>query len=132
VLLTGFKDKMLVIAGEAGEYELLFRIRFRGWEHNILSAGQVAVAPGTSPTAWYTTPENVQHVAYVGTDQQLHECFMMVGGPPDWQHNVLSAGQVAVAPGTSPSAWYTTPENVQHVAYVGTDQQIHECYFLTR
>ena len=30
------------------------------------------VAPGTSPTSWYTTPENVQHIAYVGTDQTVY------------------------------------------------------------
>ncbi|MFH8371897.1 hypothetical protein, partial [Streptomyces sp. NPDC018031] len=34
---------------------------------------------GTSPTSWYTTPENVQHVAYVGDDQLIHELFHRSG-----------------------------------------------------
>jgi hypothetical protein len=44
----------------------------------VPSAGQVPVAPGTSPTSWYTTPENVQHLAYVGTDGLIHECFFFI------------------------------------------------------
>jgi hypothetical protein len=102
------------------------------WFHGTPSAGDVAVAPGTSPTSWYTTPENVQHIAYVGTDQQIHECFYFIGGSGGWLHGIPSAGDVPVAPGTSPTSWYTTPENVQHIAYVGTDQQIHECFYFIR
>ena len=103
-----------------------------GWLHNVPSAGHVPIAPGTSPTSWYTTPENVQHIAYVGTDGQIHECFFFIGGDNVWHHNIPSAGQVPVAPGTSPTSWYTTPENVQHIAYVGIDGQIHECFFRHR
>ena len=50
------------------------------WHHNVPGAGAVPVAPGTSPTSWYTTPENVQHIAYVGTDQKIHELFFIIGG----------------------------------------------------
>jgi hypothetical protein len=103
------------------------------WFHGTPSAGDVAVAPGTSLTSWYTTPENVQHIAYVGVDQQVHECFYFVGGSGGWLHGTPSAGDVPVAPGTSPTSWYTTPENVQHIAYVGsTDQQVHECFYFIR
>jgi hypothetical protein len=129
LLTGGHKDRTVVIGNDDAEYELVVRIRFRGWEHNVPSAGQVAVAPGTSPTSWYTPTENVQHVAYVGTDGQIHECFFRIGGTSGWEHNVPSAGQVAVAPGTSPTSWFTPPENIQHIAYVGTDGQIHECFF---
>ena len=129
LLTGGQKDRTVVIGNNDAEFELVVRIRFQGWQHGVPSAGEVAVAPGTSPTSWYTTPENVQHIAYVGTDGQIHECFFFVGGSDGWQHSVPSAGQVAVAPGTSPTSWYTTPENVQHIAYVGTDGQIHECFF---
>jgi hypothetical protein len=111
-------------------HECFFRIGgTRGWEHNVPSAGRVPVAPGTSPTSWYTTPENLQHIAYVGTDQQIHECFFRIGGTRGWEHNLPSAGRELVAPGTSPTSWYTTPENVQHIGYVGADQQIHQCFF---
>jgi hypothetical protein len=37
------------------------------------------VSPGTSPTSWYTTPENVEHIAYVGNDQAIHEFFYRIG-----------------------------------------------------
>jgi hypothetical protein len=53
-----------------------------GWQHNVPSAGQAPrrfrVAPGTSPTSWYTTPENIQHIAYVGTDRLIHENFCRI------------------------------------------------------
>ncbi|MFE2754870.1 glycine zipper domain-containing protein [Actinosynnema sp. NPDC059335] len=99
------------------------------WFHSTPSEGGVPVMPGTSPTSWYTTPENVQHIAYVGTDQKVHECFFFIGGENKWFFNTPSEGGVPVMPGTSPTSWYTTPENVQHVAYVGTDQKVHECFY---
>jgi Peptidase A4 family len=115
-------------------HELFFRIGSnQGWLHNLPSAAQgaVPVAPGTSPTSWYTTPENVQHIAYVGVDRLIHELFFRIGANQGWFHNLPSAAQgaVPVAPGTSPTSWYTTPENVQHIAYVGTDGLIHELFF---
>jgi hypothetical protein len=101
------------------------------WFHDVPgAASDVLVAQGTSPTSWYTTPENVQHIAYVGTDQRIHELFFFVGPDGQWFHGVPGAvSDVLVAPGTSPTSWYTTPENVQHIAYVGTDQRIHELFF---
>jgi hypothetical protein len=99
------------------------------WKHSVPSFGHEKVAAGTSPTSWYTTPENVQHIAYVGADQQIHELFFFVGGQGGWKHAVPGASQENVAPGTSPTSWYTTQEKVQHIAYVGTDRRIHQCYF---
>ncbi len=103
------------------------------WAHNLPSAaaGSVPVAPGTSPTSWYTTPEDVQHIAYVGIDGLIHELFYFIGGDGAWHHNLpgAAAGSVPVAPGTSPTSWYTTPENVQHIAYVGIDGLIHELFY---
>jgi hypothetical protein len=115
-------------------HELFYFIGGDGaWHHNLPSAaaGSVPVMPGTSPTSWYTTPENVQHIAYVGVDGLIHELFYFIGGDGAWRHNLPSAaaGSVPVMPGTSPTSWYTTPENVQHIAYVGVDAQIHELFY---
>ena len=111
-------------------HECFFRVGSTvGWEHNVPSAGRPLVAPGTSPTSWVTTPENVQHIAYIGTDQRIHECFFRIGGPFGWQHNVTNGGHTPAALDASPTSWYSTPENVQHIAYVGVDRQIHECFF---
>ena len=96
-----------------------------------LGPGDVAVAPGTSPTSWYTTPENVQHIAYVGVgaDQRnrIYAVFKPVPSGAAWGVEG-PLGDVDVAPGTSPTSWYTTPENVQHIAYVGTDKRIHALF----
>jgi hypothetical protein len=129
LLSGGLKDRTVIIGDGDATYELVVRIRFKGWEHNLPSGGEVGAAPGTSPTSWYTPSENIQHVAYVGTDGQLHECFFFIGGTTGWLHNLPSAGEVAVAPGTSPTSWYTSADNVQHLAYVGTDGLLHECFF---
>ena len=114
-------------------HELFYFIGGGGWLHNVPSAaaGAVPVRPGTNPTSWYTTPEKVQHIAYVGTDGLIHELFYFIGGDGAWHHNMPSAapGSGPVSPGTSPTSWYTTPENVEHIAYVGTDQAIHELFY---
>ncbi|MGW3990419.1 hypothetical protein [Streptomyces sp. NPDC004830] len=113
-------------------HEVFFRFTPGGlhWEHNIPSAGQEKAAAGTSPTSWVTPADNVQHIAYVGADQQIHEAFFRF--TPEglhWEHNIPSAGHVKVAAGTNPTSWYTANDDVQHIAYVGTDQQIHETFF---
>jgi hypothetical protein len=113
-------------------HELFFFVGPNGqWFHGVPGAvSDVPVAPGTSPTSWYTTPENVQHIAYVGTDQRIHELFFFIGGDGVWHHGVPGlASDVLVAQGTNPTSWYTTPENVQHLGFIGTDQAVHELFF---
>ena len=116
-------------------HELFFQIvgGNGAWRHNLPSAAQgaVPVAPGTSPTSWYTTPENVEHIAYAGIDGLIHELFFKIGGDGAWRHNLPSAapGAVPFRPFTSPTSWYTTPENVQHIGYVGNDGLIHELFY---
>ncbi|MFD4432287.1 LGFP repeat-containing protein [Nocardia sp. NPDC058497] len=99
------------------------------WHHNVPSIGDIEIAPGTSPTSWFTPTDVVQHIAYVGTDQHVHEAFYRYGGDNFWHHNVPSAADIQVAPGTSPTSWYTPSDDVQHIAYVGTDQQVHEAFY---
>ena len=56
-----------------------------------------------------------------------------LGAHAEWLHDIPgAASDVPVAAGTSPTSWYTTPENVQHIAYVGTDQRIHELFYFIR
>ena len=129
---VGVKEKELRIRSSEGDYLLRFSLLTRGWLHGVPGAQAPAVKPGTSPAGWYTFPENVQHIAYVGTDDQIHELFLFIGGDGTWHHGTPSAGHSPVKPGTSPTAWYTHPENVQHIAYVGTDDQIHELFFFIR
>jgi hypothetical protein len=111
-------------------HECFFRIGGENrWEHSVPSAGQTPARRATSPTSWYTAVDNVQHIAYVGEDDMIHECFFRIGGENRWEHNVPNAGQVRVFPGATPTSWYTTPENIQHIAYVGNDRLLHECFF---
>ncbi|HEY5844910.1 MAG TPA: hypothetical protein VIU87_26230 [Mycobacterium sp.] len=94
------------------------------------SFGHAKVAAGTSPTGWFTAIDDVQHIAYVGEDRQIHECFFrFTPGGFKWEHSVPSFGHAKVAADTDPTSWYTATDNVQHIAYVGTDGQIHECFF---
>jgi hypothetical protein len=122
---------VLDFPGDGVHYQVSGRTTKLGWAHGVPGdVSDVPVAAGTSPTSWYTTPENVQHIGFVGTDQRIHELFFFVGPNGSWAHGIPGAvSDVPVAPGTSPTSWYTTPENVQHIAYVGTDQKIHELFF---
>lgn len=111
-------------------HELFFRIGGNGgWMHSVPGAGHAKVAPGSSPTSWYTTPENVQHFAYIGEDLQIHQCYFFVGGFGGWRDEITSAGRPRVAPNTSPTSWYSTPENIEHIAYIGNDQVVQELFF---
>jgi hypothetical protein len=126
-------EHIAYVGADHSIHELFFFIgRDREWRAGVPGAvSDVPVLPGTSPTSWYNTPENVEHIAYVGTDQSIHELFFFIGGDGVWHHTVPGgASDVPVAPGTSPTSWYTTPENVEHIAYVGADQRIHELFFL--
>jgi hypothetical protein len=102
------------------------------WSRSVPSDGHEKVAPITSPTSWYTAHDKVQHIAYVGSNHEIDQCFLFVGGFGGWHHEVSGAGRPKVAPGTSPTSWYTTPENVQHIAYVGNNADIHELFFFVR
>ena len=56
-----------------------------------------------SPTSWYTPPENIQHIAYVGADDHLvHQCFFFIGGFGGWQHEMTNAGEQAGRRGHEP------------------------------
>lgn len=98
------------------------------WEHKV-PEGQTDVMPGTTPTSWYTPPDNAQHIAYVGKDNKIHECsFKFAPEGHDWEHTVPSDGHPVTEIGTNSTSWYTPPDNAQHIAYIGNDQQIHECF----
>jgi hypothetical protein len=88
---------------------------------------------GTSPTSWYTHPDKRQHIAYVGFagGRQINEChFAYTPGAFQWEYSEPSKGFTPVRAGTSPTSWYTPTDNPQHIAYVGTDHQIHEVLWL--
>jgi hypothetical protein len=104
------------------------------WLHNVPSWNGHEVAPGTSPTSWYTPTDDCQHIAYVGTDDKIHEAYFRYKGDGafKWDHNVPSWNGHEVAPGTSPTSWYTPTDDCQHIAYVGTDRKIHEAFFRYR
>lgn len=105
---------------------------FGGWRHEICNSPEMPAGKG-GLTSWYTSPENVQHIAYVGTDSQVHECYfhVEVGGDGTWRHTVPSFGQQPAAPGQTPTSWVTS-DNVEHIAYIGTDGKIHECFHETQ
>jgi len=71
-------DWRAAVSFYGGAYQYVAGGGTHGWEHNIPSAGHAPVAPRSSPTSWYTTPENIQHLAYVGVDQQIHELFFLI------------------------------------------------------
>ena len=109
---------------------VLLHRRRQVWQHNLPSAAPGAGRPGNqSDQLVYDAGECPAH-RLCRHRQQIHECFFRLGRNQVWQHNLPSAAPgLPVAPGTSPTSWYTTPENVQHIAYVGTDELIHECFF---
>ncbi|MER5988335.1 hypothetical protein [Streptomyces sp. NPDC001787] len=119
------------IGDDAQIHELFFRFAPGGfhWEHNVISAGRPGVA-GIGLTSWVTRSDRTQHVAYMGTDQQVHEVFFRSApGGFRWEHNVPGAGLPSGVINAAPTSWVTGSDNVQHIAYAGIDEKIHEAFF---
>ena len=94
------------------------------WLHDVPGAvSDVPVAPGTSPTSWYTTPEDVQHIAYVGTDQSIHELFLFIRRPCDIY---ASAGTPCVAAHSTTRALYAADSGPLYQVRRSSDGSIQD------
>jgi len=91
-------------------------------------AGAQAFPPAAGATLdAYATEYNQQlHVNYVGGDNQLHELWF----DGQWHHASLSTLSAAALPrARSPLIGYaTTYSNQQHVAFIGSDNDVHELW----
>jgi hypothetical protein len=112
-------------------HELMFDTSWRHANLTLVSGAANSPAGAGSRLAGYVTGFNEQqHVVYIGFDNHVHE-LMHDGG---WHHTDLTvaAGATAFLP-TAGSALdgYATPFNQQqHVNYIGTDNHVHELFFI--
>ncbi len=103
-----------------------FRGGYGGWRHEVCTPGQAA--PRSAVTSWYTSPEHTQHIAYVGDDRQVHETYfnVAVDGDDVWHHTVPSTGYRPTSDGLPPMTSWVTPDNVEHIVYLGDDSRLYE------
>jgi hypothetical protein len=100
------------------------------------ASDDIGQAPTSAPnaqsgaiTSWMSSSDNLQHIAYVGSNGHIIELYMHPGQPP-W--NFDDIGQ---APTSAPNAqsgaitsWMSSSDNLQHIAYVGPNGHIIELY----
>ena len=92
------------------------------------SIGPLLAARGSRIDGYATTFNNQQHVNFIGTDNHVHELFY----DNVWHHNDLTllAAAPAVAPGTHIDGYQTEFNNQQHVNFIGSDNHVHELYYV--
>jgi hypothetical protein len=118
------KQQHVNYVGTDGHVHELF---FNGsWRHNDLTkaAGAPAAAAGTALHGYATDYDDQQHVNFIGVDGHVHELWY----DSSWHHNDLTsaAGAPLAAIGSGPGGYATAFDKQQHVAYVGSDEHVHE------
>lgn len=93
-----------------------------GWD---LSAPSGAPAPAGNLAAYYSAGTHTKHVMYRSANGDLHEIWWVPGGGTPAHANLT---EFAGAPRAAdrPAAFTVEGPNTQHVAFRGTDNDIHE------
>ena len=92
---------------------------------------RIAGAPGAQGgalTSWFSTTDNMQHIAYIDSGGHVQELYMHPGQQP-WNWDEPS--RIAGAPGAQGGAltsWVSTTDNMQHIAYIDSGGFIEELY----
>ncbi len=75
----------------------------------------------------YADADSGQHVTYIGTDDHIHELYIVRNG--QWVDNDLNLLSKGVSPvPSSPLDGYVDTDKGQHVNFIGTDGHVHELY----
>ena len=92
------------------------------------SIGPLLAARGSRLDGYATTFNNQQHVNFIGTDNHVHELFY----DNQWHHNDLTllASAPPVGSGAHIDGYQTEFNNQQHVNFIGTDNHVHELYYV--
>jgi hypothetical protein len=115
--------------GTDGHVHELFIIPGEQWINNDLNQLSKGLLPlSDTPLDGYVDGDGGQHVNFIGTDNHVHELYIVPGG--DWVNNDLihlSGDGVGPRP-NSPLDGYMDDEGGQHVNFIGTDGHVHELY----
>src|SRR6516225_5155238 len=99
------------------------------WTDNDLTAMAGAVPPHSNTAlVSYWGSDSSQHVFFIGTDGDIHELFIVPGGPGWGQHDLTKVGH-AVAPNIGTALdMYSGTDGSRHINFFGVDGHVHELY----
>ena len=97
------------------------------WRHSDLTVASQAPLANGDPTNYTFEGQPTQHVNYVGTDGHVHELWWDYEN--GWHHNDLTTSAGAPVPAGRPIGYVLTPDETQHVNYLGTDGHVHELWW---
>ena len=110
-------------------HELYMKVGVQPWQTDDVTATTKAPnAQQGALTSWLSATDNLQHIAYIGTDGHVHELYMEPGAPPWQTDDVTAAAKAPDAQQGALTSWLSTTDNLQHIAYVGADNHVHELY----
>jgi thermitase len=122
-------DLVLYVGSDQHVHDLQWSNNGQGWQNfdlTTLTHGTV-VANGGALTSFLDTISGSQLILYVGSDQHVHDLEWANNGQ-GWQNFDLNAltGGLAVATGGTLTSFLDTLSPDRLIAYVGTDQHVHD------
>lgn len=113
--------------------ELYFSVKQGKWQRADLTEQTKAPKAASDPSGFAREDDKTVHVAYTNTEGEICELFCKTTGDDRrWQASNLSSALKAPAAAGRPAAYYLENMKSQHIAYRGTDGQIHELYYTTK
>jgi RHS repeat-associated protein len=90
-------------------------------------AGESPQAQGGALTSWISSTDNLEHVAYIGTDGHICELYAAVNG--SWRFDdVTVISGAPTAQGGALTSWFSPTDNLQHIAYIDGNGNVDELY----
>jgi hypothetical protein len=98
----------------------------------VPAGSSIPPAQGGALTSWTSSPDNLQHIAYIGQDGHVYELYRTEGYLP-WQYDIPSSksGPPDAQRGAITS-WVSSLDSRQHIAYIGEDGHVYELYMTAR
>ena len=110
-------------------HELYIAPGTKGWVDNDLTALTGGLAPNVNTALaglWDT--DSSQNLLFIGTDGDIHELFIVPGGPGWGQHDLTKVGH-AIEPNIGTALdMYSGTDGSRHINFFGVDGHVHELY----
>jgi outer membrane protein assembly factor BamB len=118
---TDNNQHVVYIGHDQHLYVNFMRVGQQPWQFDDLTAisgcpPALLAPPMSQLTSWVSASDNLQHVAYLSSDQ-IYEVFKRVGGQP-WSYAgpSLDAGAIFGVASSALTSWVSPADNVQHIA----------------
>ena len=79
-------------------------------------------------TSWWSTSDNLQHIAYIDRNGHVQDCYMQPGNYPWRVYDVSNDASPPRPQAGALTSWWSTSDNTQHIAYIDGNGHVQELY----